>query len=103
MSITFRSLGCACALAFFVVAIPVIAAETLTYTYDELGRLTVVERSGSVNNGAQSGYTFDAAGNRTGAAQQAGTTDPGTDPNAAISALCSLALPPAVKAQLGCP
>ena len=86
-----------------MVALSAIAGETLVYQYDELGRLTMVERSGSVNNGAQSGYTFDPTGNRTGAAQQAGTTDPGTDPNTAISTLCSLELSAAIKAQLGCP
>ena len=40
------------------------ANETLIYTYDELGRLTGVQRSGSVNNGVQSSYGLDPAGNR---------------------------------------
>lgn len=40
------------------------ATETLTYTYDAQGRLTTVDHSGSVNNGAQSAYSFDAADNR---------------------------------------
>ena len=41
------------------------AQETITYTYDELGRLKTVSSSGSVNNGQTTSVTFDAAGNRT--------------------------------------
>jgi chitodextrinase len=38
-------------------------AETTTYTYDALGRLTQV--NGSANGGSVVTYTYDAAGNRT--------------------------------------
>jgi hypothetical protein len=41
------------------------AAETVSYTYDALGRLTVVSHSGTVNSGVQSTTSFDAADNRT--------------------------------------
>jgi len=41
------------------------ASETIAYTYDTQGRLTNVQRSGNVNNGVQSTYTFDNADNRT--------------------------------------
>lgn len=41
------------------------ASETITYTYDALGRLVQVARSGTVNNGASAGYTYDPANNRT--------------------------------------
>jgi YD repeat-containing protein len=41
------------------------ATETITYAYDALGRLTTSAHSGSVNNGQQTTYTLDAAGNRT--------------------------------------
>jgi hypothetical protein len=41
------------------------AGETINYTYDALGRLVQVARSGTVNNGASEGYSFDPAGNRT--------------------------------------
>lgn len=41
------------------------ADETITYTYDALGRVVVVARSGQVNNGQQTTYTYDAADNRT--------------------------------------
>jgi hypothetical protein len=57
--------------AFFVsavlisVAAPAAASETITYTYDALGRLVAVNRSGTVNNGASAAYTYDPANNRT--------------------------------------
>jgi hypothetical protein len=48
-------------------AVPVlaIATETITYTYDAKGRLVKVERSGTVNNGIATNYSFDKADNRT--------------------------------------
>jgi hypothetical protein len=42
-----------------------LANETVTYTYDVLGRLVKVANSGSINTGQQSTYSFDAADNRT--------------------------------------
>lgn len=51
---------------FCAVGLPAMAhaAETITYTYDELGRLVKVVHSGSVNNGEQVTYTYDPADNR---------------------------------------
>ena len=43
---------------------PVVATELMTYTYDALGRLKVVTRSGSTVNG-QTQYNLDPSGNRT--------------------------------------
>lgn len=40
------------------------ATETSTYTYDALGRLTAVARSGGPNSGAQVNTSFDANDNR---------------------------------------
>lgn len=40
------------------------AQETSSYTYDALGRLITVTKSGSKNNGVQTTYTYDKAGNR---------------------------------------
>jgi hypothetical protein len=40
------------------------AAETIVYKYDARGRLTKVERSGSVNNNVHAQYTHDKASNR---------------------------------------
>jgi hypothetical protein len=47
------------------VAAPAVASETITYTYDALGRLTKVARTGTVNSGANACYTYDPANNRT--------------------------------------
>lgn len=50
-----------------LVAVPgaAVATETVTYTYDAKGRLTKVERTGTVNNGITTTYTQDKADNRT--------------------------------------
>lgn len=42
-----------------------IADETVTYTYDALGRLVVVRSAGTVNDSQTASYCYDAAGNRT--------------------------------------
>lgn len=39
--------------------------ETVSYTYDALGRLTATRSDGGVNDGLTTGYSFDQAGNRT--------------------------------------
>lgn len=41
------------------------AQETITYTYDELGRLTEVEKTNGPSNGEEATYAYDPAGNRT--------------------------------------
>lgn len=41
------------------------ASETVTYTYDALGRLVTSVHSGTVNNNVQTTYSFDLADNRT--------------------------------------
>jgi hypothetical protein len=48
----------------FAVAAPARAAETVSYTYDALGRITASTTSGGPNSGMATGTTFDAAGNR---------------------------------------
>src|SRR6266567_6282117 len=52
-------------LALLLLGAPADASETITYTYDALGRLVTVSRSGTVNNGANANYTYDPANNRT--------------------------------------
>jgi len=52
-------------LAVLLSSSPAVASETQTYTYDELGRLTAVQYSGSVNNGQAHSLCYDPAGNRT--------------------------------------
>lgn len=49
------------------------AAETITYTYDAMGRLIKVENSGSANNTKKRYYCYDAAGNRTIVESETGT------------------------------
>jgi uncharacterized protein RhaS with RHS repeats len=42
-----------------------IAGETVNYSYDAKGRLVQVARSGTINNGVTTNYTYDHADNRT--------------------------------------
>ncbi|HEX8307793.1 MAG TPA: Calx-beta domain-containing protein [Allosphingosinicella sp.] len=42
-----------------------VASETVTYSYDALGRLTASSSSGTVNNGVTASIGYDAAGNRS--------------------------------------
>ena len=51
--------------AALAVAAAAVAAETITYKYDARGRLVKIERSGTVNNGVNTSYTYDKADNRT--------------------------------------
>ncbi len=39
--------------------------ENIAYRYDARGRLVKVERSGNVNNGVNTAYSYDKANNRT--------------------------------------
>jgi hypothetical protein len=43
---------------------PSFASETITYTYDAVGRLVKVVHTGTVNNNMQTVYTNDPADNR---------------------------------------
>ena len=45
-------------------AVPVMASETQTYTYDAKGRLIVKKSTGTVNNNQTHSYCYDKAGNR---------------------------------------
>jgi len=49
-----------------IAAVPAlaVATETITYTYDAKGRLVKAERSGTVNNGVATNYSYDKADNR---------------------------------------
>lgn len=53
--------------AIAIVSVPAlaIATETVNYAYDAKGRLAQVARSGSINNGVVTNYTYDHADNRT--------------------------------------
>lgn len=52
------------AVAAGLTAAPALASETITYSYDALGRLIKAAHGGSVNNGQQTTYTQDPADNR---------------------------------------
>jgi YD repeat-containing protein len=58
-----------CAAAFLIASLsaPAWATETITYTYDALGRLVTVVHSGTVNNNMQTVYATDPADNRANA------------------------------------
>lgn len=71
------------AILSFALATAAFASETVTYTYDAKGRLTKVERAGSVNNGVTAQYAHDKADNRlsvtvTGAPNGSGSGTAGT-------------------------
>lgn len=57
-------IGCAAAVGALIAAGPAGAAETVTYSYDALGRLVTVARTGTVNDGATTAYVYDKADNR---------------------------------------
>lgn len=46
------------------ISVPADASESVTYTYDALGRLTQSATSGGVDSGLTASYTLDAADNR---------------------------------------
>jgi hypothetical protein len=52
-------------LALLGLAAPASATETITYTYDALGRVIKVVHTGTVNSNLKVCYTLDAADNRT--------------------------------------
>lgn len=57
-----------CAVTVFVTLVftsEMLAAETITYTYDARGRLVQVVHSGGPVSGTQVNYTHDTASNRT--------------------------------------
>jgi YD repeat-containing protein len=61
-----------------VTSVPAASQETITYTYDDRGRLVSVARTGSVNNGATTNYTLDKADNRTSVVTAGATALPST-------------------------
>ena len=50
------------------------ASETISYTYDALGRLVQVSRAGTVNNNASECYNYDLANNRTNVTSSIGSS-----------------------------
>lgn len=67
---------CACLLAS-----PAWSTETISFSYDDLGRLSQTSTTGDVNNGFSTSISYDATGNRTnytmsGSANPTPLTDP---------------------------
>ena len=57
--------ACGCVFATHALLVdPARAAETITYEYDALGRLTKKTSAGTVNAGKRVTVCYDAAGNR---------------------------------------
>ncbi len=66
LNFTKRRVALAILAAFGLLAASIAwAGETITYTYDALGRVIQSSHSGTVNNGQQTTYTLDPASNRT--------------------------------------
>ena len=61
----FLRVSAAVALGWAAALAPAHASETITYTYDALGRLITAHSSGSVNNNQNTSISYDSAGNRT--------------------------------------
>lgn len=76
------------AMLFMTLSQAASASETITYTYDALGRLVQASRSGTVNNGVTSNYTYDHADNRTNVTVTGAPT--GTDTGGGAAAPPSL-------------
>ena len=98
------------AIALAVAATQPSSAETVTYTYDALGRLVTSSVSSGPSNGVQTSIQYDAAGNRTnyqvqgapvvgssGATQGAVIANSSTG-NAATSASGGAKTPPVIPA-----
>jgi hypothetical protein len=82
--------GWRCVVCALLLAGPACAAETVTYTYDALGRLTATTSSGIVNNGLSTSIAYDPAGNRTsygvtGAGGGGPPPPPGNQPPVAVN------------------
>ncbi len=73
-----RSLAGLTLLLVLAAPAPLLASETVTYTYDELGRMIRTSQTGSVNNGVVTDLDYDPAGNRTGY-DVTGSNGSGTD------------------------
>lgn len=61
------------------------ASETISYTYDARGRLISVVRSGTVNDGVTSSYSYDKADNRTNVSVTTSGSPPPSHPSFSVS------------------
>lgn len=66
-------------------SVAAVAQETTTYTYDALGRVRTVTRSGGPASGASATYSYDPASNRTNVTVTGTAAGNGSDPNGGAS------------------
>lgn len=93
------------ATSLFALSAAAQAGETVTYSYDTLGRLTASSSSGTVNNGLSTTVAYDPAGNRstyavTGAAGSPPPPPPVPPPAPPVSPPPPWAPPPPPPANL---
>lgn len=69
------------------------ASETSTYTYDALGRITKVQRTGTVNDGITANYSYDRAGNRTNVTVTGAPTGSGGGDGATVPSSVFIVVP----------
>ncbi len=81
------------ALLFAVFSTAASASETITYSYDALGRVTQVSRSGTVNNGVTANYSYDRADNRTNVTVTGAPTGTDTGSGAAVPTSLFIVVP----------
>ena len=101
------------ALAFAIVAVPAAAraSDTISYTYDALGRLTATTVSGGPNTGMAVSTGYDPAGNRTNYSVALGTAltttssgaGPGESGTAAVDTVTLEEAPGGAEAPAGEP
>ena len=80
-----------------LVAAPAHASETITYSYDALGRVVAVAHTGTVNNGLNAAYSYDPAGNRTAKTVIGSLAAAAPAPHTRSANLVSPAKPPAAR------
>jgi hypothetical protein len=69
------------------------ASETITYTYDALGRVVKVARTGTVNNGVTANYSYDKADNRTNVTVTGAPAGTGAGDGAAVPSSLYIVVP----------
>jgi Calx-beta domain-containing protein len=69
--------------AVAVLCAPAFGSESITYSYDALGRLVRVDHCGTINNGTSASYAYDRADNRSNVA--VGTSAPAAAPSFSVS------------------
>lgn len=77
------------------------AGETVTYSYDSLGRLTGVSRTGAATGPSTAGYSYDPADNRSNVTVVAPAPAPLSSPAPSLSLSTSLSASPSPSPSAG--